>query len=135
MLGEEQARRSEPVSARRRLAAEFDLFEPANRLALVGNNLRLPDERDGHDAHDQEAEDKSGPDIRLANLNSKIAANPFHGWSSPSTAFAIRLDSLRTRRLSRENEQSDFHMLIPSRYRITFGKHTVCSGPRSCLWL
>lgn len=41
--------------------AELDVFERANSIAPVGNRLGLPDKRDRHGAHDQEAEDKSEP--------------------------------------------------------------------------
>lgn len=41
--------------------AELDVFERANSIAPVGNRLRMPDKRDRHGAHDQEAEDKSEP--------------------------------------------------------------------------
>jgi hypothetical protein len=58
---------------------ELDLFEPADGVALVGNDLCLPDKGDRHGSHDQEAEDKSDPDVRLANLTPKDAANPWHG--------------------------------------------------------
>jgi hypothetical protein len=32
--------------------AELDLFEPADGIALVGNDLRLPQQGDRHGSHD-----------------------------------------------------------------------------------
>jgi len=63
----------------------LQLLEPPDRIALVGDDLRLPYQGNGHGAHDYEAKDQSDADVRLANLTPKNAANPFHGWSSPST--------------------------------------------------
>src|SRR5215469_14871749 len=64
----------------------LELFKPTDRIPLVGNDLRLPDQGNGHSAHDYEAKNQGEADMRLANLTPKDAANPFHGWGSPSTA-------------------------------------------------
>ena len=63
--------------------AELDVLEPADGIALVGDDLCLPDKGDRHGTHDQEAEDKSDHDVRLVNLAPKDAAHPFHGRGSP----------------------------------------------------
>ena len=42
-------------AGRDRLIAGLEVFEPANRVALVGNDLCLPHQGDRHGAHEQEA--------------------------------------------------------------------------------
>ena len=49
------------------LAAKFQLFEPLDGFALAGNDLRLPDERNGHEAHGDDAENQDEADIGLLN--------------------------------------------------------------------
>src|SRR5713101_1133954 len=67
------------------LAAKLDLFQPLNGFALVGDNLRLPDERNGHEAHGDDAEDEDETDVGLLSGEPKCMPKPSHGRGSPST--------------------------------------------------
>src|SRR5215469_957440 len=90
--------------------AELDLFEPADGVALVGNDLCLPDKGDRHGSHDQEAQDKSDPDVRLANLTPKDAANPWHGRVLLVLMSLSKLTVVGTRRCRQTKaEQSNRH--------------------------
>jgi hypothetical protein len=67
------------------LATELELLEPVNRFALIGDDLRLPDEGDGHDAHGKDAKDQNEADMGFLNGKPESAAKPHHGKGSPST--------------------------------------------------
>jgi hypothetical protein len=53
--------RSDP----RELTAELQPFKPLKRLALVGDDLRLPDQSYGHETHRNNAADKHKTDAGL----------------------------------------------------------------------
>jgi hypothetical protein len=86
-----------------RLAAEFELFEPLNGFALVGDNLRLPDQSNRHEAHGDDAQDENESDVGFGSGKPKNATKPGHGKGSPSTHRSIErfvqfwFDSLRGR--------------------------------------
>jgi hypothetical protein len=81
-------------------AAELDLFEPADGIALVGNDLGLPDDGNRHDAHEEKADDESKPQMQLANLNPTNAANPFHGGVLLVLGSLFNTTAKGTRRVS-----------------------------------
>lgn len=84
----------------------LELFQPPDRIALIGNDLGLPDEGNRHGAHDNEAKNQSNADVRLANLAPENATNPFHGNTSPST---VSCEPTGTRRLSARTLQLQRH--------------------------
>jgi len=61
-------------------AAEPHVLQPSDGLALIGDDLCLPDKGNGHGAHGEKTEDQSNTEVRLANLNAKEAANLMHGF-------------------------------------------------------
>ena len=67
------------------LTAELKLFEPLNGFALVGDDLCLPDQSDGHAAHGDDAQDQNDADAGLVSGKVKNALKPSHGKGSPST--------------------------------------------------
>ena len=69
-------------------AAKFQLFQPLNGFALIGDDLRLPDEGNGHEAHGDDAEDEDEADIGLLSGKPKYTPKPGHGGGSPSTRSA-----------------------------------------------
>jgi hypothetical protein len=72
----------------RRLAAEFELLEPLDGFALVRDDLGLPNEGDGHEAHGDDTKDKNKADVGLGSGKAKSAMEPEHGMGTPSTWFA-----------------------------------------------
>jgi len=87
-----------PTDDGRPLASELKLLQPLDRLALIGNDLRLPDKGDGHEAHGDDAKNENQPNVGLLNGKTKDASKPSHGKGSPSTGLltqAIRFDRLR----------------------------------------
>ena len=85
--------------------AESDVFEPANGVALIGNDLCLPYQGDRHGAHDQ-----GDPDVRLVNLTPQDAAQPFHGSGSTSTLRLLKQTGIAgARRCRQKLEQSERH--------------------------
>jgi hypothetical protein len=72
----------------RSLAAELELFEPLNGFALVGDDLSLPNERNGHEAHADDAEYKNESNRGLLGGKVKDAAKPGHGKGSHSTQLS-----------------------------------------------
>ena len=79
--------RRETTTTRVKLAAELKLFEPLYSFTLVGNDLRLPHQRDGHAAHGDHAQDQNNPDAGLVSGKVEQALKPSHGKGSPSTRF------------------------------------------------
>ena len=77
----------------RPLAAEFELFEPLNGFALVGDDLRLPDESHGHEAHGDDAQYKNKSDVGFGSGKAKNATKPGHGKGSPSTQISLERSS------------------------------------------
>ena len=67
------------------LAAELELFEPLNSFALVGDNLRLPYQGNGHTAHGNNAKDENEADVGLVSRKAEDAPKPSHSKGSPST--------------------------------------------------
>ena len=75
--------------ARAGLTAEFELFEPLDGFALVGDDLRLPDQRDGHAAHGDDTKDQNKADAGFLGGKVEHALEPSHGKESPSTRFSL----------------------------------------------
>ena len=78
-------RMSKRIDGWRGLAAELELFEPLNGFALVGDDLRLPDERDRHAAHGDDTKNKNESNVGFLGRKTKGASKPCHGKGSPST--------------------------------------------------
>lgn len=76
------------------LAAELELFEPLDGFALVGDDLCLPHERNGHEAHADDAKYQNKSNLRLLGGKVKDAAKPGHGKGSPSTRLSQSIDPL-----------------------------------------
>ena len=76
-------------SARAGLTAELELFEPLDGLALVGDNLSLPDQRDGHAAHGDDTKEENKADAGFLGGKVEHALKPSHGKGSPSTRFSL----------------------------------------------
>ena len=76
-------------SDRARLTAELEPFEPLDGFALVGNDLRLPDQSNGHEAHGDNAKDENEANVGLVSRKAENAAKPKHGKGSPSTRFDL----------------------------------------------
>jgi hypothetical protein len=70
-----------------RLTAELEPFEPANDFALIVNDLRLPYQGNGHEAHGNNAKDESEANDGLIGRKAENAAQPSHGNESPGTRF------------------------------------------------
>jgi len=91
-LGRRSEQRNRVVVARAdhrmALAAKLQLFQPLDGFALIGDDLRLPDERDRHEAHSDDAEDEDEADIGLLSGKPKYTPKPSHGRGSPSTRSA-----------------------------------------------
>ena len=60
------------------LGPEFELFEESNGVALVGDNLSLPNNCDGQEAHGDHAEDENDVDEGFLDWKPKGAPNPRH---------------------------------------------------------
>src|SRR4029077_8857439 len=71
------------------LPTELEPFEPLNGFALVGDDLRLPHQSNGHEAHGNHAKDENDADGGLLSGKAKNAPKPSHGKGSPSTQFAL----------------------------------------------
>src|SRR5580704_16335326 len=56
------------------LTAELELFEPLDSFALVGDNLRLPDKGDGHEAHGDNTNNENQSDVGLLSGKTKDAS-------------------------------------------------------------
>jgi len=72
----------------RGLTAELESFEPLDGFALAGNDLRLPDQRNGHEAHGNNAKHENEADVGLVSGKTQTA-KPSHGRRSPSTRFDL----------------------------------------------
>ena len=72
----------------RLLTSELHLLQPLDRFALIGDNLRLPDERDGHEAHGNDTQNEDEADVGLLSGKPEYALKPCHGKGSPSTRSA-----------------------------------------------
>ena len=70
------------------LAAKLQLLQPLDGFALAGNDLRLPDQGNGHKAHGNNAEDEDDTDVGLLSGKPKCTPKPSHGRGSPSTRSA-----------------------------------------------
>jgi len=92
-VGVFQAQRTPEASSesteRRRLTAKLESFEPLDGFALVGDNLRLPDQSNGHEAHGDDAKDENEANVGLVSRKAQNAAKPSHGKGSPSTRFDL----------------------------------------------
>jgi len=71
------------------LTAELELFEPLNGFALVGNDLRLPYQGNGHAAHADNTKDEDEADAGLLSGKAENALKPSHSKESPSTRFDL----------------------------------------------
>lgn len=58
------------------LAAELELFEPLDGFALARDDLRLPDKRNGHEAHGDDAKHKDESNVGLLSREAKGASQP-----------------------------------------------------------
>ena|ERR1700674_826617 len=72
-------------SDRARLTAELEPFEPLDGFALVGNDLGLPDQSDGHETHGNNAKHENETDLGLMSGDAANSAKPSHSKESPST--------------------------------------------------
>jgi hypothetical protein len=72
------------------LTAELEAFKPLDGFALVGNNLGLPDQGNGHATHGNDTKNENETDVGLVSGKAENAPKPSHGKGSPST----RLDLL-----------------------------------------
>jgi hypothetical protein len=72
-------RRLKRANSEGRLAPELELFEPLKGFALVGDDLGLPDERDRHEAHGDDAKNKNESDVGLRSREAKNPSKPCHG--------------------------------------------------------
>jgi hypothetical protein len=64
-----------------RLAAELEPHKPLNGFALIGNDLCLPYQGNGHEAHKKNGKDENDNNIGLVNRKAEDAAKPSHGKS------------------------------------------------------
>ena len=48
-------------------------------MALVGDDLRLPDERDRHEAHGDDAKNKNESNVGLRSREAENTSKPSHG--------------------------------------------------------
>src|SRR6202158_3796946 len=78
---------SRKSTERPRLTAELESFEPLDGFALVGDDLRLPYQSYGHEAHGDNAKDENEANVGLVSRKAENAAKPNHGKGSPSTRF------------------------------------------------
>jgi hypothetical protein len=62
------------------LTHEFQSFQPADDVALVRDNLRLPDEGERHQPHCEGAESEHEAHMRFGRWNVKHATDPSHGY-------------------------------------------------------
>ena len=60
------------------LASELEALQPADVLALIGDNLRLPDQTDGHNAHGHDADRKDQAHLRFGRLAMESSSDPGH---------------------------------------------------------
>lgn len=79
------------------LAAELEALEPLNSFALAGNDLRLPDQGNGHQAHGNNAKHKNEDDFGLVDRKGEGAPKPRHSKVSPSTRLDLPTLCLRIR--------------------------------------
>lgn len=124
----------EPLSSCRQLgasetdlAAEFHCFEKPNRVALIGDDLRLPDDGDRQQAHQKYAERKRDIGVRLSCRETKGANQPSHKdllvpLVLRSFVHAAKL-SVRTSTL----EQSQFHRAAIEQGRNSLAKFSIFS--------
>ena len=93
---------SSESTERPRLTSELESFEPLDGFALVGDDLRLPYQSNGHEAHGDNAKDENEANVGLVNRKAENAAKPKHGKGPPSTRFdllaVIRANPSRQRR-------------------------------------
>lgn len=61
------------------LAAELHALEPLDSFALAGDNLCLPDQGDGHQAHGNNAKHQDEDDFRLMDGKGEGTPKPRHG--------------------------------------------------------
>src|SRR5690348_7846299 len=73
------------------LAAELEPHKPLNGFALIGNDLCLPYQDNGHEAHKNDGKDENDNNIGLVNRKAEDAAKPSHGKRSPSTSKSAHI--------------------------------------------
>jgi len=66
------------LAEEKRSAAELQRLEPLDGSALVGDDLRLPDDGDGHEAHQENADSEGEVGVGLASREAKGANEPSH---------------------------------------------------------
>src|SRR6266851_566813 len=69
----------------RLLAAELEALKPLDGFALIGNDLGLPDQGDGHEAQGNNTKDENEANVGLVSRKPESAAKPSHSKESPST--------------------------------------------------
>src|SRR5712692_2624250 len=89
---------SKLARAEPKLAAELEAFEEADGFVLAGDDLGLPDEADGHDAHGDGAKSEDKTHLRFGSGKTKEANQPSHGKGSPSTRRDLLRDPTRAER-------------------------------------
>jgi hypothetical protein len=88
MLKIERMTRKERLKlCRYKLAAEAG-FEHANNGILAGDNLRLPDEHDRHDAHGENTDRENHAGLRFRSGQFQQPTKPFHGHAAPAEGFS-----------------------------------------------
>ena len=110
------------------LAAELELFEPLNGFALVGNDLRLPHQRDRHAAHGDDSKEQHDADAGFLCGKVEQALKPSHGKGSPSTQFdfCVRNRANPSRQRRGKRLPSNFRAIEGPRFR----KHSDSLIPR-----
>lgn len=79
VAGEEKKKESDVVTRNAtNVLAPKARFEHADDRLLIGNDLRLPDQDDGHYTHGEDAEAEGDASLCLRSRNVEYAANPFH---------------------------------------------------------
>src|SRR5439155_24421462 len=62
-----------------RLAAELEPHKPLNCFALIGNDLGLPYQGNGHETHKKNGKDENDDNVRRVNKEAEDAAKPSQG--------------------------------------------------------
>lgn len=60
------------------LAAQLHGFQPTDGISLTGDDLGLPNEADGHKAHQEDTDRQGEVSVRLACRQTKSANEPRH---------------------------------------------------------
>ena len=66
------------IKTRPESAAEFHGFEPVNSVALIGDDMRLPNEAERHQAHKKDTDSQRQVGVGLLRRKAKSANEPGH---------------------------------------------------------